>query len=326
MIRTVVTLLAALCAVATGAHAETFPSRPITLIVPFSPGGSTDAVARIVVEGMRPALGQPIIIEHVAGAGGTIGVGRLVRSAPDGYTIGIGQWSSHVGASAIYPVSYNVLTDLEPISMVSIGALWIVARKNIPGSDMKGVIAWLKANPGKATAGTLGVGSGSHLCLVAFQNYTGTQFALVPYRGAAPAMQDLLAGQIDLFCPEAGSTAALYHAGSIKALAILREKRWFGAPEVPTTDEAGAGVHFPFWNGLWAPKGTPKDVVAKLNAAVRAALADPLVRERYAKLGHDIAPPEQQTPEALGAYLKAEIEKWSPIMKAANIKPNIKPK
>jgi tripartite-type tricarboxylate transporter receptor subunit TctC len=320
MSKFVVACLAALLAVVGGVHAEEYPSRPVTLMVPFSPGGSTDAVARIVAEGMRPALGQPIIIEHVAGAGGTIGVQRLVRSAPDGYTIGIGQWSSHVGASAIYPVTYNVLTDLEPISMVSIGSLWIVARKDIPGKDLSEVIAWLKANPGKATAGTLGVGSGSHLCLVAFQNYTGTRFALVPYRGAAPAMQDLLAGQIDLFCPEAGSTAALYHAGSIKALAILKDKRWFGAPEVPTTDEAGAGVHFPFWNGLWAPKGTPKDIIAKLNAAVGAALADPTVRERYKTLGHDIVSGEQQTPEALGAYLKAEIEKWSPVMKAANIK------
>jgi len=320
MSRFVIACLGVLLAVVGGVQAEDYPSRPVTLMVPFSPGGSTDAVARIVAEGMRPALGQPIIIEHVAGAGGTIGVQRLVRSAPDGYTIGIGQWSSHVGASAIYPVTYNVLTDLEPISMVSIGSLWIVARKDIPGKDLGEVIAWLKANPGKATAGTLGVGSGSHLCLVAFQNYTGTSFALVPYRGAAPAMQDLLAGQIDLFCPEAGSTAALYHTGSIRALAILKERRWFGAPEVPTTDEAGAGVHFPFWNGLWAPKGTPKDIITKLNAAVGVALADPTVRQRYKTLGHDIVSGEQQTAEALGAYLKAEIEKWSPVMKAANIK------
>jgi len=303
------------------AAAQTYPSRPVTLVVPFTPGGSTDAVARIIAEGMRSALGQPVIVEHTAGAGGTIGVARLVRSAPDGYTIGIGQWSSHVGASAIYPTSYNVLTDLEPVSMVSIGALWIVGRKDLPGKDLRDVIAWLKANPGKGTAGTLGVGSGSHLCLVEFQNQTGTRFELVPYRGAALAMQDLMAGQIDLFCPEAGTTAPLYQAGSIKPLAILREKRWFGAPDVPTTDEAGAGVHFPFWNGLWAPKGTPKDIIARLNAAVAEALADPAVRQRYATLGFEVAPREQQTPEALGAYLKAEIDKWGPIMKAANVKP-----
>jgi tripartite-type tricarboxylate transporter receptor subunit TctC len=319
MKRLVIAFAMALAAAAPAA-AENFPARPITLIVPFSPGGSTDAVARIVAEGMRKALGQPIVVEHTAGAGGTIGVGRVVRSAPDGYTIGIGQWSSHVGASGIYTVPYNVLTDLEPVSMVSIGALWIVARKDIPGGDLKGLIAWLKANPGKATAGTLGIGSGSHLCLVDFQNVTGTQFALVPYRGAAPEVQDLLAGQIDLFCPEAGTTAPLYRAGSIQALAILREKRWFGAPEVPTSDEAGAGVHFPFWNGIWAPKGTPKEIVARLNAAVGAALADPAVQKRYADLGHEVASGQQQTSAALGAYLKAEIEKWSPIIKAANIK------
>ena len=318
--RRLVIAVAMAMAAAGCADAQGFPSRPITLIVPFTPGGSTDAVARIVAEGMRTTLGQPIVVEHTAGAGGTIGVGRLVRSSPDGYTIGIGQWSSHVGASAIYPTPYSVLTDLEPVSMVSIGSLWIVARKDIPGGDMKGAIAWLKANPGKGTAATLGVGSGSHLCLVDFQNRTGTTFALVPYRGAAPAIQDMLAGQIDLFCPEAGTTAPLHHAGSIKALAILREKRWFGAPEVPTSDEAGLGVQFPFWNGLWAPKGTPREIIAALNAAVGAALADPAVQKRYATLGFEVAPPGQQTPEALGAYLKAEIEKWSPIMKAANIK------
>ena len=303
------------------AGAETYPSRPIKLIVPFSAGGVTDITARIVGERMRASLGQPVIAENVAGAGGTIGVARVVRAAPDGYTIGIGQWTSHVGSGAIYPLQFDLLKDLEPVTMLTIAPLWIIGKKTLPANDMKELIAWLKANPGKASAGTIGVGSGIHMCLIYFQNQTGTSFQFIPYRGAAPLMQDLMAGQIDLSCPEAGQTLPQYRSGNIKAFAVLTKNRWFAAPEVPAIDEAGVpGLYIPFWHGLWAPKGTPRDIVAKLNAAVVDALADPAVRQRFTDLGHEVVPREQQSPAALGAYHKAEIEKWWPIIRAANIK------
>jgi tripartite-type tricarboxylate transporter receptor subunit TctC len=304
-----------------GAQAQTYPSRPITVIVPFAAGGSTDTVARVVSERMKASLGQPVVAEDVTGAGGTIGVTRLFRSAPDGYTLAIGQWTSNVGAGVMYPLAFDLLKDFEPISMLSIGPIWIIGRSNLPATDMKELIAWLKANPGKASAATIGPGSGAHMCLVYFQNMTGTKFQLVPYRGAAPAMQDLMAGQIDLSCLEAGQTLPHYRNGNIKAFGVLTGKRWFAAPDAPTIDEAGVpGLHFPWWHGLWAPKGTPKDVIATLNAAVVDALADPAVRQRLTDLGHEIAPREQQTPAALAAYHKAEIDKWWPIIKAANIK------
>jgi tripartite-type tricarboxylate transporter receptor subunit TctC len=304
-----------------GAAAQPYPSRPITMIVPFAAGGITDIAARLVSERMKSSLGQPVIAENVTGAGGTIGVTRLFRSPPDGYTLSIGQWSSHVGAGAMYPLPFDLLKDFEPVSMLSIGPLWIIGRNNFPAKDLRELIAWLKANPDKATAATIGPGSGAHMCMVYFQNMTGTSFQLVPYRGAAPAMQDMLAGQIDLFCPEAGQTLPQYRNGNIKAYSVLTQKRWFAAPDVPTIDEAGVpGLHFPFWHGLWAPKGTPKDVIATLNAAVVDALDDPAVRQRLTDLGHEIAPREQQSPAALAAYHKAEIEKWWPIITAANIK------
>ena len=303
------------------ASAQSYPSRPVTVIVPFAAGGVTDIVARIVSERMKTALGQSVIVENVSGAGGTIGVTRLFRAAPDGYTLVVGQWTSHVGAGAMYPVPFDYLNDFEPVSMLSLAPLWIVGRSSLPAKDLRELIAWLKANPDKASAATTGLGSGIHMCLVYFQNMTGTKFPLAPYRGAAPLMQDMLAGQIDLSCPEAGQTLPQYRAGSIKAYAVLTEKRWFAAPDVPTIDEAGVpGLHFPFWHAIWAPKGTPKDVIAKLNAAVVETLADTGVRQRFSELGHEIAPREQQSPAALAAYHKAEIDKWWPIIKAANIK------
>ena len=321
LIKLSIALIFAMLAAVSGVTAQTYPSRPVTVIVPFAAGGVTDIVARIVSERMSKALGQSVIIENVSGAGGTIGVTRLFRAAPDGYTLVVGQWTSHVGAGAMYPVPFDYLNDFEPVSMLSIAPLWIIGRSNLPAKDLRELIAWLKANPDKASAATIGLGSGIHMCLVYFQNMTGTKFPLAPYRGAAPLMQDLLAGQIDLSCPEAGQTLPQYRAGSIKAYAVLTQKRWFAAPDVPTIDEAGVpGLHFPFWHAIWAPKGTPKDVIAKLNAAVVETLADPGVRQRFNELGHEIAPREQQTPAALAAYHKAEIEKWWPIIKAANIK------
>jgi tripartite-type tricarboxylate transporter receptor subunit TctC len=291
------------------------------MIVPFPAGGITDIVARLVSERMKTTLGQPVIVENIGGAGGTIGVSRLSRSAPDGYTIAIGQWTSHVGASVMYSLPFDYQKDFEPISMLSVGPLWIIGRKDFPANNAKELIAWLKANPNKATAGTIGPGSGIHMCLVYFAEKTGTTMQYVPYRGAAPVMTDLIAGQIDLSCPEAGQTLSQYRSGSIKAFGVFTEKRWFAAPDVQTIEEAGVpGVQFPFWHGLWAPKGVPKDVIAKLNAAVVEALADATVRQRLTELGHEVAPANLQNPEALAAYYKAEIDKWTPIIKAANIK------
>jgi tripartite-type tricarboxylate transporter receptor subunit TctC len=304
-----------------GSAAAQFPSRPVTMIVPFPAGGGSDILARLMAEHMRASLGQPVIVENVGGAGGTIGVGRLHRSAPDGYTIGFGQWTSHVGAGAIYTLPYDLLKDFEPISRLTTAVLWIIGNASVPAKDLEQLIAWLKANPGKATAATIGVGSGTQLCLIDLQNATGTRMQFVPYRGMAPALQDLLAGQVDLTCPEAGQTLALYRGGKIKAYAVMSKQRWFAAPEVPTTDEAGApGLHMDFWYGLWAPGGTPKDIVAKLNAAVVDAFAHPELKERLAQQGQVIPPPGQLTPAALGAFHKAEIEKWWPIIKAAGIK------
>ncbi len=302
------------------ASAQSYPSRPITMIVPFPAGGITDIIARLVAEHMRASLGEPVIAENVSGAGGTIGLTRLYRAAPDGYTIGIGQWTSNVGGSAMYSLPFDVQADLQPIAMLSIGTQWIIGRKDLPPANIKELIPWLKANPNR-TAGTIGAGSGAHMCLIYFAQKAGVQLQFVPYRGGAPAMQDLVAGQIDLACLEAGQTLALYRAGSIKAFGVMNEKRWFAAPDVPAVEEAGLpGVQFPFWHGLWAPKDTPKDVVAKLTAAVVGALADPAVKKRFNELGHDVAAREQQTPAALAAYFKAEIDKWWPIIRAANIK------
>jgi tripartite-type tricarboxylate transporter receptor subunit TctC len=307
-------------AVAGGAPAQSYPSRPVTMIVPFPAGGITDIIARIVAEGMRQHLGQTVIVENVPGAGGTIGLTRLERATPDGYTIGIGQWTSQVGGSAMYNLPFDVHKDLQPISLVSEGPLWIIGRKDLPANNLKELVAWLKANP-KATGATIGVGSAAHLCFLDFEQETGTKFVIVPYRGAAPAMQDLLAGQIDIFCPEAGQTLPQYRAGSVKAFAVLTQKRWFAAPDVPTIAEAGApGLLFPFWHGLWAPKGIPAEALAKLDAAVQAGLADPAIRKRFTDLGHEVAPIERQTPAGLAAYYKAETDKWWPIIKAANLK------
>ena len=304
-----------------GAQAQSFPSKPVTMIVPFPAGGGSDILARIVAERMKTSLGQPVIIENVGGAGGTIGTTRVARSAPDGYTLGFGQWSSHVGAGALYNLPFDLLKDLTPVARLTMARLWIIGRSDLPAKDLQELIAWLKANPGKATAGTIGAGSGTQLCFIDFQNNTGTKFQLVPYRGAAPIMQDLLAGQIDLTCPEAGQTLALYRSGKIKAYAVMGTTRWFAAPEVPTTDEAGApGLHMTFWYGLWAPAGTPRDVIARVNAAVVDTFADPAVRARLTEQGHDIPAREQLTPEALGTHHKAEIDKWWPIIKAAGIK------
>jgi tripartite-type tricarboxylate transporter receptor subunit TctC len=307
---------------AASAQAQAYPSRPVTIIVPFPAGGPTDTLGRILSERMRVSLGQPVVVENITGAGATIGVGRAVSAAPDGHTVVLGNWTSHVGPGAIYRLSYDVLTDLTPVSMLSASPLMIVGKTALPAKDGAELIAWLKANPNKASVATVGVGSAAHVCIIYFQSKTGTQFQVVPYRGGAPAMQDLVAGQIDLMCAEASQTLPFLRSGKMKGFALMSKARWPAAPEVPTMDEVGApGMYISFWNALWAPKGTPKEIIAKLNAAVVETLADATVRQRLTELGHVIATREEQTPEALGAFHKAEIEKWFPIIKAANIKP-----
>jgi len=301
--------------------AQTYPSRPVTIIVPFAAGGPTDVIARTLAEPMRASLGQPVVIENVTGANGNIGVGRVARAAPDGHTIGIGHWSTHVVNGAVYPLPYDLLRDFEPISLISTNSYLIVAKNAFPATDLKSFIAWLRANPDKASEGTAGAGSPQHVSGVFFQKATGTRFQFIPYRGAAPAMQDLLAGHIDMIIDDPTNSLPQVRAGRIKAFAVTSKTRLAAAPDIPTVDEAGLpGFYFSRWHALWAPKGTPRDAIAKLNAAVVAALADAGVRAKLADLGQDIYPREQQTPEVLATLHRAEIEKWWPIIKAAGIK------
>ena len=312
---------AALPVVSQIARAQTYPSRPVTMIVPYPAGGPTDTIARLLGERMRASLGQPVVIENVAGAGGNIGVGRVARAAGDGYTLGIGHWGSHVVNGAIYTLPYDLLTDLEPVALISDGPQLIVAAKSVPAKNIQELIAWLKANPGKAMVGTTGVGGASHLAGILFQNSTGTNIQIVPYRGAAPRMQDMLSGQIHLAFDQAASSLPQVQGGNLQAYAVTSKTRLTVAPDIPTVDEAGLpGFYISVWHGLWASKGTPKDAVRRLNAAAVEALADPTVRQRLTELGQELPARAQQTPEALAAYQKAEIEKWWPIIKAANIK------
>jgi tripartite-type tricarboxylate transporter receptor subunit TctC len=306
----------------TGVSAQTYPSRAITIIVPFAAGGPTDAVARAISERMRVSLGQPILIENVTGAGGSIGTTRAVRSAPDGYTLSLGHTGTHVVNGAIYPLQYDLLNDFEPVALIAANTMIVVTKNDVPPKNFRELIDWLKANPGKVAVGTAGVGSASHFSGVYFQNLIKAQFNFVPYRGTGPALQDLVAGQIDMIVDQVSNAITQVQAGKIRAYAIADTKRLANAPEVPTADEAGLpGFQISLWNGLWVPKGTPAEIVAKLNAAVLDALNDPGVRKRLADVGLEIPPPERLTPQALGAYQKAEMEKWWPIIKAANIRP-----
>jgi tripartite-type tricarboxylate transporter receptor subunit TctC len=313
---------AALSVASLGASAQTYPARPITMVVPFPAGGILDSVGRIVTESMRVSLGQPIIIENVAGANGSIGVGRVARAASDGYTIGIGFGDTHVINAAIYTLPYDVQTDFAPIALVarSRGSL-ILAKKAMPPDDLKGLIDWLKSNPDQASQGHPGVGSTPHLIGIQFQKVTGTRYLLVPYRGATPAMQDLVAGQIDLIFTPASIAMPQVRAGTVKAYAVMDKGRLASAPDIPTADEAGLpGFYASQWYGFFAPKGTPKTVIARLNAAVVDALAEPAVRQRLADIEIEVPSREEQTPETLRALQKADIEKWWPIIREAGIK------
>jgi tripartite-type tricarboxylate transporter receptor subunit TctC len=303
------------------ALADTYPSRPITIVVPFAAGGATDVLARILAERMRVSLGQPLLVEDVTGAAGSIGVTRAVRSPPDGYTLSVGTLTTHVLIGALYQLPFNLLTDLAPIAEIGSEPLLICIRNSLPAKNLPEFIAWLKENPDKANAGIPGVGSTGNLAGLAFQKATGTKFQFISYRGDGPAVQDLVAGNIDLMIEPSSNSVAQVQAGTIRALAVPAKTRHPGLPDVPTTDEAGLpGFYASIWFGIWAPKETPPDIIARLNAATVEALADPDVRTKLGKLGQQVAPREQQTPEALGAYQKAEAEKWWPIIKAANIK------
>jgi tripartite-type tricarboxylate transporter receptor subunit TctC len=305
---------------AAGAVAQGYPARPITMVVPFAAGGPTDTITRIVGERMRVSLGQTVIIENVTGADGSIGVGRVARATPDGYTLSIGQWSTHVLNGAAYALPYDLLKDFEPVALLATNPELIVSNTAIPAKDLRELIAWLKPIPGRIS---VGMASMSHrVAAVYFQNSTGTRFLFVPYRGAGPAMQDLVARQIDMMFDQAANSLPQLRNGTIKAYAVTASERLASAPDVPTVDEAGLpGFYIAVWTALWAPAGTPKPVIAKLNAAVVEALGNSAVRARLADLGQDIPSLDQQTPAALGALQKAEIEKWWPIIRAANIKP-----
>ena len=303
------------------ASAQAYPSRPLTMIVPFAAGGPTDVIGRVMAERMRGPLGQTVVVENSTGAGGTAGAGRLARSAPDGYTIGIGQNGSHVITGATYSnLPYDLLRDFEPVTLICITPFMIVSKKGVPANDLKGFIAWLKDNPNK-TVGTAGQGSISHVCGLIFQTATNTKLQFVPYRGIAPAMQDVVAGQIDMVISDPVATLQQVRAGNVQAYAVCASARLPSAPDIPTVDEAGLpGYHVALWHGLWMPKGTPKPILDRVHAAAVEALADPAVRSKLEALGQDIYPRERQTPQALAAQQKAEIEKWWPIIKAGNIK------
>jgi tripartite-type tricarboxylate transporter receptor subunit TctC len=316
-------VLAALATLFFGGHAvaQNFPSRPVTIIVPFSAGGPSDAMARILAERMKVLLGESVLVENVTGAAGSIGVGRAAKSAPDGYTISFGHLGTHVANGAIYKLNYDLVADLDPVALLPSNPMIIVSKNAVPAKTLKELLDWLKSRPSPATAGTAGAGSGSHVAGLALEAAAGIKLQYVPYRGTGPAMNDLVAGQIDIIVDQTSNSIQQVRAGNIRAYAIVDSKRVASAPDIPTTDEGGLpGFHMTLWSGMWVPKGTPKDVIGKLNAAAVEALNDPTVRGQLENLGLQMPPKDKLTPEALGAHQKAEIAKWWPIIKAANVK------
>jgi tripartite-type tricarboxylate transporter receptor subunit TctC len=311
----------ALLTLSSAAAAENYPSHPITIVVPFSAGGPSDAMTRILAERMKTTLGEAILVENTTGAGGSIGVGRVVHSAPDGYTIGFGHLGTHVANGAIYKLGYDLVTDLEPVVLLPSNPMIIVSKNAVPAKSLNELLAWLRSRPEPATAGTAGAGSGSHIAGLAFEAASGVKLQYVPYRGTGPAMNDLVAGQIDLIVDQLSNSINQVRAGTIRGYAVTDAKRAEQASDVPTTDEAGLpGFHMTLWSGLWVPKGTPKEIVTKLNAAAVDALNDPSVRHQLENLGLQMPPADRLTPEALGDWQKAEIAKWWPVIKAANVK------
>jgi tripartite-type tricarboxylate transporter receptor subunit TctC len=317
-------LVAALLTLAGIVHAsaQSFPTRPVTAIVPATAGGPTDTIARIVMARAQQILGQTIIIENVGGASGTIGTGRVVRAEPDGYTIGIGGPNHYVVNASVYPLNYDLLNDFAPISMLSNGPMLIMSRNSLPAKNLAELVTWLKANPDNVTFGTGGLASPPHVSGLSLQTVTGNKFQFVPFRGSAPALQQVLGGQLDIIIDQASAALSVAKSGSVRAYAVTAKQRLASAPDIPTVDEAGLpGFYVSIWQAVWAPKGTPKDAITKLNAAIAGALADPTVQKRLAEIGQELPTKEQTTPEGFGAFHKAEMEKWTPIIKAANIKP-----
>jgi tripartite-type tricarboxylate transporter receptor subunit TctC len=312
---------AALPAVSGIATAQTYPTRPITMIVPYPPGGLFDALARVLAEPMRAALSQPVVIENIGGAGGSIGVGRVARAVPDGYTVTVGSADQFVVNAAIYSLQYDVVKDFEPVALLMSGPTLIVSKTGVPSNNLKELIAWLKANHNKVVQGHNGSGGAQHLCGIELQRAAGVSWQFVPYRGAAPALQDVIGGRVDVLCPSPAGSLAMVQSGLMRAYAVTGSTRLPALPDIPTATESGfPELHILVWGGLFAPKGTPENAIAKLNSAVMSSLANPAVRLQLANLGQEIPPPERQTPEALRALQKAEIEKWWPIIKEAGIK------
>jgi tripartite-type tricarboxylate transporter receptor subunit TctC len=316
----VILVLAWVVALAGSAVADDYPSRPITLVVPLSVGGSTDVIARLVAEGMRRALNQTIVVENFSGAGGTIGVGRVAHATPDGYTMLVGQWGTNIASGAIYKLNFDVLKDLEPVGLIATQPFLIVSRSSLPANNLKELIAWIKANPGKATEGNSGVGSPSHVSGILLQKAINSPMQMIPYRGAGESTQAIVSGQIDVLLNTPAVSMEQLKAGQIKVFAVTAKTRLETAPDVPTTDEAGLpGFYFSFWHAVWVPKGTPKPIVDKLNAALKATLADPAIRQKLIGLAQEIYPVEEQTPQALDKFQHEEAAKWWPIIKEAGI-------
>ncbi len=311
----------ALFAAVSSARAQTFPAKPVTIVIPLAAGGAVDTMVRTLAEPMRAALGQPILIENMGGAGGTTGINRVARAAPDGYTISVGTWGTHVVNAFAYATPYDLAKDFQTVALLPNVPHWFIARKNLPPANLKELIAYLKTNEGKVTSGSVGAAGSSAVCSYYFGKITGTKTTLVPYRGGAPALQDIVAGNIDMMCDLAANSLSQVRAGTIKAYAVTAKKRWFAAPDVPTVDEAGApGVEVTNWLGAYAPAGTPKEAIARLNAAFNGAMADPNVRKRIADQGMNLPPPDLQTPEAFAGYLREQMDKWGAIIRESGIK------